>query len=250
MSVSWRAAVTLCLGLLTILNVLSQERPPAQSGKFVTFREALRNRHIELTKPSLLEALRNPDAQVRYLAALTLAEDKATDTVPAIIHALESETVPETRTNIAFALAELGEQRGFATLRRMCDKIDVPGFVRLYATKYMLDLGDEHCLGTIFDVLESRTAFGTRTLALSLLPRFKKVSDADSQRIIAATVSALADPMPDVRIAASHTISSLAATIAIPSLEDAIAKETEDTVRSRMQVDLQRLQEMQQKKQP
>jgi HEAT repeat protein len=245
----YRAAITFCL-LMMSLNTLAQEGPAAQSGRFVTFRDALRSRHIELTKQSLLKALRNPDAQVRYLAALTLAEDKATDTVPAVIDALESEKVPETKTNIAFALAELGEQRGFTTLQSTCDNRDVPAYIRLYATKYMLDLGDEHCLGTVLDVLQSKTAFGTRALALSLLPRFRQVPEADSQRMIAAAISALADPMPDVRIAASDTISALGATTAIPSLEDAIAKETEDTVRSRMQVDVQRLREMRKKKQP
>src|SRR6266581_1042592 len=127
----YRAAITFTLVAMS-LNSLSQEGPLTQSGKFVTFRDALRTRHIELTKQALVEALRNPDAQVRYLAALTLAEDKATDTVPAILDALKSEKEPETRTNIAFALAELGEQRGFATLRSTCDTHDVPAYIRLY----------------------------------------------------------------------------------------------------------------------
>lgn len=231
-------------------NTLAQDAGPTRSEKFLTFREALQTRHIELTKPSLVAALHNPDAQIRYLAALMLAEDKATDAVPEIVNALKSEKDPETKTNIALALAQLGEQKGFTTLRSTCDSQDVPDHLRLYAAKYMLDIGNEYCLSTVLNILQSKSSAGVRALALSLLPRFEELSKANSQQIIAATVGVLADPLPDVRIDASQTLLRLAAVTAIPALEDAITKETEDTVRSRMQIDLQRLKEMQQKKQP
>ena len=236
--------------MLVSLSALAQGVSPPQTGGFITFRQALQERHIELTKDSLIVALRNPDAHVRYFAALTLAEGKETDAIPAIIGALKSEKVPETKTNIALALAEMGQEEGFATLRRTCDSQDVPASIRLYAVKYMLDLGNESCLGAIFDVLRSKSDSSTRLLALSLFTRFSHVSEADSKRIIEATVRALADPMPDVKMAASDTLVSLEATAAIPAVEDAIAKETEDSVRLRMQIDLQELQEKRQKKQP
>jgi HEAT repeat protein len=236
--------------ILVSLGALAQGVSPPQTGGFITFKQALRERHIELTKDSLIIALRNPDAHVRYFAAITLAEGKEADAIPAIIDALRSEKVPETKTNIALALAEMGQQEGFATLRRTCVGQDVPASTRLYAVKYMLDLGNESCLGAIFDVLQLKSDSSTRLLALSLFTRFSHVSEADSKRVVEATIRALTDPMPNVKVAASDTLVSLEATAAIPAVEDAIAKETQDSVRSRMQADLQRLQEIRQKKEP
>jgi HEAT repeat protein len=228
--------------LLIRPNSLPQEGS-GQSGHFATFKEILKHHHIQLTTPSLVEALRNPDSQVRYLAALTLAEDKVTDAVPEIVDALNSEKEPETKANIALALAQLGNLKGFTTLESMCKDHGVPTYVRVYATKYTLDLDDESCLDAILEVLQLKAGFGTRALALSQLPRFRRVSDNESQRIVTVTSQALADSMPDVRIAASDTLARLAATAAIPALENAITKEHDETVRTRMGADLQGLRE-------
>jgi hypothetical protein len=63
---------------------------------------------------------------------------------------------------------------------------------------------------------------GTRVLALGRLHQFRKVAEGDFQRIAAVTLNALADPEPDVRVAASHAVSQFLAGIARPSLEEAI----------------------------
>ena len=68
------------------------------------------------------------------------------------------------------------------------------------------------------------------------------VSELDFQRIAAVTLNALADPEPDVRVAASHAVSQFPAGIATPSLERAIKAEKEEGVRSLMKLDLQRVQ--------
>ena len=238
-----RVAMALFFLLMGGFGAFSQQDSSNTTGHFATFQELLRQRHIELTKPALMDALRNSDPHVRYLAALTLAEDKATDTIPAITDALTSEKVPETRANIAFALAQIGEEKGFATLKSMCVDRDVPAYLRIYATGYLLDLGDENCLNAVFDVLQSGGSFGTRVSALSLLPRFQHVSEDDSRRIVGATLKALVDTSPALRIAASDTLARLGTVAAIPSLESSIAKERNEAVRSQMQTDLQSLRE-------
>ena len=63
-------------------------------GPLPTFGEVLKRHNIQLTQPALVDALRDTDPEVRYLAAHKLAEDKAVETIPAIKDALASEKVP------------------------------------------------------------------------------------------------------------------------------------------------------------
>src|SRR5260370_9412407 len=84
----------------------------ASGGALPTVAELLKRHNVELTQSALVGALRNPDPEVRYLAAQKLAEDKAVETIPQIMDALASEKVPLTRMNIAFALAQFGEETG------------------------------------------------------------------------------------------------------------------------------------------
>src|SRR5208282_3266408 len=52
-------------------------------GRLHTFGELLRERNVELTEPALLRALKSSDADVRFLSAMKLAEDKVVGAVPA-----------------------------------------------------------------------------------------------------------------------------------------------------------------------
>ena len=50
-----------------------------------TFVHALQRYHIEITRPALVEALKNPKQEVRGLAAAELAEMQVFDALPYII---------------------------------------------------------------------------------------------------------------------------------------------------------------------
>jgi HEAT repeat protein len=130
----------ICYVALLTISVSSQELSTA---RFVTFKELLQERKIELTEDSLVSALRNPDSHTRYLAALVLAEDKVKDAVPAITEALEKEDNPETHVNMALALAQLGSDRGTDALKGACTDAHMSPMFRVYAVKYLLDLGKE-----------------------------------------------------------------------------------------------------------
>jgi HEAT repeat protein len=78
------------------------------AGGLETFAHALTRHHIALTKSALLEALQNPDAEVRGLAAWQLAETKQKDCLPQILRAARDEKNPDTRVNIASAAGNLG----------------------------------------------------------------------------------------------------------------------------------------------
>ena len=95
-----------CLfSFVVALNALAQQVPATiESGRLATFGELLQEHNVELTQPALLAALNSSDADVRYLSAMKLAEDKVVGAVPAMKAALAAETVPRDRVNIAFAL--------------------------------------------------------------------------------------------------------------------------------------------------
>src|SRR5579862_2209759 len=131
----WLIAAVIVLVMLP--NAFGQQSPEVGRVKLAGVGDLLREHNIELTKPSVLLALRNPNADVRFLAAMKLAEDKEVDAIPAIKKALTVEKVPRDRVNMAVALGLLGDQAGRDELRKVCaDNNIIPEF-RLYAVRYM-----------------------------------------------------------------------------------------------------------------
>lgn len=214
-----------------------------RDGRPPTTEERLKRHNVASNTPALVQALRNPDSEVRYLAAQKLAEDKNKDAIPEIIRALDSETVPATHINIAFALAQLGDDRGFTALSKSCDDQKIQAGLRVRAAGYLLNLNNESCLRAVMAVLQSDADFDSRMLGLSLLGRFHRVSDEDSKSMCAAAVQALTDPTPAVRISASTALVALGNPAAIPALERAVDSETDQAVKNQMKSNLERLQQ-------
>jgi hypothetical protein len=81
MQIIFRVAAVIILGPLLLKCAFSQDSASEQfspsTGHFESFAQMLQERKIQLTEDSLVAALRNPDPDVRYLAALMLAQDKA-----------------------------------------------------------------------------------------------------------------------------------------------------------------------------
>jgi HEAT repeat protein len=229
----------LIYGINTI--VVSQNAPFAGNRRLPTFAEKLQQHHIALTKSALVNALRNPDAEVRYLASAQLAANRAKDTIPSIIGALTAERVPLARLNIAFALVQMDEKKGFAELKNTCDDAHVPSHFRITAASYLLDVHDEHCLRSVLRMLRSDAEPTTRMQALSILNRFERIQKKDFRAMHHLVLNALADPDPSVTLTASSTLSSIGNGSDIQNLRNAIADEHDEVVRSQMQDDLQRL---------
>ena len=212
-------------------------------------RELLKREGIELTEPALINALRNPSAHVRFLAAIKLAEDKALDAVPAIKDALTLENDPRAHVNMALALGLLGDQAGIAELKSICaDENFVPEF-RLYAVHYMFDLHvpkDEDCLHAaeeIVEIVDSQNLHsGDRILALGLLVRFQDLTPEESRNVLRLVAGRLQDPDPSVRMTASQSLGQWGNVAAVPYLKAAIAKEHDENVRSVFDKDLKKLQ--------
>ena len=211
-----------------------------------TITEALKRHHVALTRSALVAALQNSDPEIRGLAATQLAEEKATDVVPDIVQALTNEHAPLTRVNIAFALAQLGNEKGVKTLESACHESETVGGVRMRAAMYMVDfLHRNACFADVLDVLDSRNGdqAGNRIQALSLAPSFKGLSEDESRRLLAATINNLQDTTAAVRISASDALVRLGDASAVPHLQQAVSVEQDSVVRDALEGALKRLQQ-------
>ncbi len=227
-------------------NTSAQQTPEIGRATLYTYGDLLRKHNIELTEAALHSALKSSDADVRYLAAMKLAEDKATDAIPAIEEALTAERAPRNRVNIALALGLLGVRAGYIELKKVCgDRTFVSEF-RLYAVRYMLDLNSPdaaECLPAAEEIEESRDAdLGDRISALSLLPRFQNLAGEESQRIFDLVLKSLGSPEPVVQIAASDALSTIGGADAVAHLKAAVANEKDENVRAVFERALARLQ--------
>jgi HEAT repeat protein len=239
----------LSIALLFVAVGFGQNGPPeiiVQSGPPETIAHALKRHHIPLTRSALVAALQNSDPEVRGLAAAELAEEKASDAVPAIAKALASERVPITRVNIAFALARLGNEKGVKALESACHEPASIARVRMTAAMYMVDfLHRNACFADVLDVLDSHNddQAGDRMQALSLAPSFKGLSEDESQRLLAATINNLQDTTASVRISASDALVRLGNASALPYLQEAVSVEQDEVVRNALEDALKRLQQ-------
>lgn len=181
---------------------------------------------------------------------MVLAEDKETDAISAITEALNRESNPETHVNMALALAQLGSDKGDVSLTEACTDAHLAPMFRVYAAKYLLDLGKESCLSTLESLVRSGTDPGVRVLALSQLARFQDAGAADSQAVLDSVLGALSDKESLVRIAASHALVSLKSVSAIPNLKQAIVAEQDEGTRSILEGDLRELRENNRSKRP
>jgi HEAT repeat protein len=238
----FRLAMTLVLGFM--IGAAQTGTPGGSNSRLTTIDEALQSHHIGLDKPALVKALRDQNPDVRSLAAQKLAELNATETVPAILDSMAAEKKPAIHVNIAFALAQLGEPRGFDALQDTCRDPGTRPDLRVLAARYMGDLhhDDPACRSALVDILQSQADADSRVQAASLLPRFQDLSPEESQKILQGVLKALEAPEPAVRLAASHALGQMGNKSAIPQLQIAIVNEGDRTVRSQMQLDLQELQ--------
>jgi len=219
------------------LGIKHDEQPP-------TIEESLKRLGIALTRPELVSALRNANPEVRWLAAQKLAQDRIGDAVPAILQALSTEKVDKVRVNMAFSLAQLGEEKGLAVLQEVCRDTNLPAYRRMDAARNLvlfLNREDETCRKALVEILQSQPDPDSLREAASLLRRFRDLSEEESQTIFHAAVGALAAPGPSLRLAAAITLGEIGNTSAIPYLQRAVAKEQSEVVRSQMLADLQKL---------
>jgi len=192
-----------------------------------TFADGLTRHHIDLTEAALLTALRDPDGDVRSLAAAQLAAMDDRPALTAILVALESEIDLQVQVNLAGAATWLGSQRALDRLQRLCQNINVPAASRLDAARYVSNKNLPTCYSSVEQIEQTDQDPNIRVLAITAAVNYR--GQSDKPKLLA--ISALSDSAPMVRIAAADTLRYLHATDAVATLRHALEIDGDDTVR-------------------
>ena len=206
-----------------------------------TFVQALSRHGVAVTEPALVDALRNPDKEVRGLAAAELAELKATDSLREIMHAAEIEKDTLTKVNIAAAATWLGSPDGLNLLKRVCVDSTLPPYARLNAARNVFDKGDHTCFTAVADMMLPSADLDTRIGALYLLSQLHDRTEDESRRVLQLLVAALTDPDLRMRLETCQGLRWLNNPGTITPLRNALATEREEIVRTQMQSTLDSL---------
>ncbi|NJL28542.1 MAG: HEAT repeat domain-containing protein [Thermoanaerobaculia bacterium] len=203
-----------------------------------SYEEQLAEYGVGVSKEALLAALSHPDPEVRSLAAGKLAEDRIEEAIPALRQVLAAADSWPSKISIGSSLARLGDASGFASLRNACVAAE-PTHLRVDAARSLLDRGDAGCFDTLVTILAGDDA-RTKRHALNLLPSYKNIVDFNSCRE-KYIIAALTDKDEYLRLRAIPAMQLLGAKIAIPALESAADRETNEWLRARMLEELVRL---------
>jgi HEAT repeat protein len=229
--VASRASVRLMVGVLFVLA--SRGSGLCQAPE--TFSQALSRRGIDLTKPSLISALQNPDKDVRGLAAAELAELKATDSLPEILRAAAAERDELTKVNIAAAASWLGSLEALGLLKEMCLNTKLDFSVRENAARNLFDKGDHACFRAVAEMMVPSESPDSRIGALYLLSQFKDRTEEETIVVVNLVEEMLIDADVRVRLESCEGLRWLNRPEAIAPLRSALGNEQEDVVRQRMQ---------------
>ncbi|HTS55132.1 MAG TPA: HEAT repeat domain-containing protein [Burkholderiales bacterium] len=216
----------------------------------VTTGRALELHGYALTRESLVRALRDPDAQVRSMAADELAKRGDKEAAPSILEALSSEKAIGTRVWMANALLKLGVAEGTSELRAICGPTTASYYPRLVAAGDLLGAGDATCRDQVIDMVRSMSTLES-TLRESLLVygltlftgRFAPMFQPKAAEVREVATTLLADKVRGVRMAASNALGEHGDAASLQALQEAAEAETEDVVRVRMLTNVKILQD-------
>ena len=220
------------LGIGTSLLLLSLQSSFSEAPE--TIAQALSRHHIVLTPPTLVDALRNSDKEVRRLAAAELAELRATGSLPEIMYAAETEQDAQTKVSIAASATWLGSVPGLNMIKGMCMDTTLPPLIREDAARHVFDQGDHACFRAVANFMLPSEGADTRIGAIYLLSQHAR-TDEELRLVYSRLLEALADQNVRIRLATCNGLRLLNNPEAIPSLRISLANEHEEVVRNRMQ---------------
>ena len=176
------------------------------------------------------------------VTARELACKSRKDTIPDLINALETERVSWVKLDLAIALARMGDEAGFRSLRQSCDDAALEIGTRLIAAEFLLRLRNELHLETIAQALQPNITIGgygaaefedvnTRLEALRMVRYLGGLTATESTKIEELVLNCLDDSDSAVRVEASTTLVMLADVSAIPVMEAVLSRESDDQTR-------------------
>jgi HEAT repeat protein len=195
-----------------------------------TFSAGLQRHGIGLTESALLEALHNPDGEVRSLAAAQLASMDDHPALKEIVTAFQDERDPQVQVNLAGAATWLGSRLGLQQLEMMCKDVNVPSTARLDAARYVSNKNLPTCFPAVREIAQTEQDASIRAQAVLAAYSYRGESDGT----VAVAVKALTDVDPGVRIAGADTLRWLRATNETSALDHALRNEGDETAREHL----------------
>jgi hypothetical protein len=222
---------------LTFIVLLSAQQPPTPESLLMRY-------HIPNTIPTLREALKNPNPNIRQLASEQLTKGfKDEDSIPMLRDALENEKVPYVRSTMAAALATLNDYKGLDSLKTTCNDKDVIPTKRLMAATRMLDGGRQECTESVVDILADKPDPPSRDLGLQYLRRLPTLISVPSfllPKLQPFLQNELRDLSPINRRYAGECIFMFGDLDSVRALEKATADEKDETTRAHLEESLKR----------
>jgi HEAT repeat protein len=203
-----------------------------------TFEQALRQRHVGITQPALIAALRSPEKEVRGLAAAELAEIKATAALPDIIRAAQDERDALTQVNIAAAATWMGSAEGLQMLKNICADPKQSAYVRIHAAGNVFDKQDHACFPALVEMMRPTAETDARIGALERASQIRPKTEQESKLVLSLALEALADQDIRIRLEACDALRWLNDPAAIAPLRRLMENEREEAVRSQMESSL------------
>jgi HEAT repeat protein len=239
--------------LIPLIVLLALETAIAQNGTvrvdnsgIQSFEDYLRERGIDPSTDSLLDALQNRDPGVRSMAALLLAQNQNVDAIAPIENALSRDPSPHVRIAMAQALWSLHDAKGLTYLQGMCTDASLSIYV-LVEVVQQLDLMGESgitCIDPVLNYLHAESNSTDRLqVVISTLPRmYRWGSSEQTARIVHILEDALQDKDGTVRMLASHGLTQMKSYTSIGLLQKLVRQEKDEVVRASLQTDLDALQ--------
>jgi HEAT repeat protein len=195
-----------------------------------TFADGLTRRNIPLTEPDLIAALKNPDPEIRSLAAAQLAASDDHSALKYMITAFQDERDPQVQVNIAGAASWLGSNIAIQQLKNICRDINQPSTARLDAARYISNKQLPDCFPAVREIARNDQDATIRVLAITAAFSYRGQSEG-AQKI---AIQSLNDLDPTVRITAADSLRSLRATDAITALQSALQSDGDETAREHL----------------
>jgi HEAT repeat protein len=213
--------------------------------------EQLREHHVAINKAALVAALMDPDADVRALAAAALGDAKiagrSRKVRGALRIAMAKEIDPEAKIWMAGTLLDMGDLRGDDVLRQMCGDLKLGASIRLTAARFVVSNDKFACHEDVLKIAATGSPV-ERLQAFSVLDRYRALPERERSDDLAIMCRELDDPDTWVRQEAITALGYSGLQGAIQCLEDAMANETQQSVRSLIQTSIDKLEEWKWKK--
>jgi len=219
---------TIGLALVHLCVPLAAEEPK-------TATQLLAEKGIDTSNAGLRQAAEgHADHRIRIMAAVELSGRGFVEAAPTIARLFAAEREEWARILLADALAHLGDSRGEAFLKRLCDS-STDASVRYDAADRLLRLRSAYGLKAVIELARSEGA--VREAALMKLVDFASLPALDVHKQIVPVLSG-ALSAPSARKAASQALALLGDPAGLSPLEAAVAAEQDTGRREFMEAQL------------